>query len=105
MRLISRRGPAALVWSVVSFIALQLALTLYMDRGHPELYDAEYGYRLYYLHERLGVKPAHPFVLVLGSSRVELGLRPDVLPCRAEAPDVFNFGLTGAGPVTELLCL
>ena len=104
-----RRGYASLVWGIFFFLATQLALTFFLDRGHSEVYDPEYGYRLARLRARLAAEPQRPLLLVLGSSRVELGLRPEALPqvdtAPARTPLVFNFGLTGAGPVTELVYL
>jgi hypothetical protein len=44
-------------------------------------------------------------VLVLGSSRVQGGLRAGALSRPTTGPVVFNFGMTSAGPVAELLCL
>jgi hypothetical protein len=49
-------------------------------------------------------RPGRPLVVVFGSSRVALGLRPDVIDSDS-GPVVFNFGMIGAGPELELLAL
>ena len=67
----------------------------------------EYGFKLACLQRLLAARPGKPLVLILGSSRVALGLRPRSA-CRAlddAGPVVFNFALCGAGPVAQLVCL
>jgi hypothetical protein len=53
--------------------------------------------------------PGRPLVLVIGSSRAAMGVRPgaweDVRPGGASAPMLFNMGQVGSGPVMELLTL
>jgi hypothetical protein len=80
-----------------------------MERWRPELRDREYGLKLAHLRDRLAEAPGRPLLLVLGSSRASVGLRPDLLPpCRTpdgRQPVVFNFSAIGSGPVGELLWL
>jgi hypothetical protein len=103
------RGRAALLWGVVFFVGGQLALTVVTERWRPELSDVEYGTRLAHLRQRLAEAPDRPLLLVLGSSRTGTGFRPDALPvyrsADGQSPIICNFALTGAGPLTELLCL
>jgi hypothetical protein len=103
------RPRAALVWGLVSFVGVQLALAWDMERWQPELRDAEFGYKLATLRKQMEKSPGAPLVLALGSSRTQLGFRPSVVSsvCTrgGESPVVFNFGLVGAGPVIELMCL
>jgi hypothetical protein len=103
------RATAALVWGAALFLAGQLALCLYIDGRHPERRDLEHGLKWQLLRRKLAACPGRPLVLALGSSRVEWGLRPDALPpCTSpdgRAPLVFNYGMSGAGPFAELLCL
>jgi hypothetical protein len=80
-----------------------------MERWKPELRDREYGLKLAHLRHRLAETPGRPLLLVLGSSRAAVGLRPGVLPSY-RTPDgrealVFNFSAIGSGPVGELLWL
>jgi hypothetical protein len=94
---------------VVLFAGVQLALSVFMDTWQPAWRDPEYAYKKERLLARLAEAPGRPLVLVVGSSRAALGFRPEFLsggPAAGAAPPlVFNFGLTGAGPLMELLCL
>jgi hypothetical protein len=109
-----KRGPAAapaaaLLWGLAFFLAGGAVLSLLMEFAQPGLRDPEFGCKRARLWAQLARHPGRPLVLVLGTSRTALGLRPEVLkPPRTvggEPALVFNFGLTGAGPVYELLCL
>lgn len=105
-RRIVSRPRAALLWGLVAFLAGQGALVLALNVWRPELRDPEYVYRRERLsHQLLHKKPGQPFVLVLGSSRVAMGLRPEAVASKPDAPLLFNFGLLGSGPVMELFCL
>jgi hypothetical protein len=88
---------------------MQVSLAAYMELSRPMLFDAEYGYKLLRLKQRLAEEPDRPLVLVFGSSRTGQGLRPETLPAgwqgARRAPILYNFGLTGAADVTEMLCL
>ncbi len=105
----------ALVWGLLFFACLQLGLDAAMERWRPELRDLEYGAKRSRLRARRRENPGRPLLLVLGSSRTNLGFRPDALPelpavappdgGPARPPLVFNFSLMGSGPVLELLCL
>lgn len=101
-------GPA-LLWGLLFFAAMQAGYLLLVQFWRPELRDPEYGYKRTCLLDSVRAEPDRPLVLVLGSSRSEMGFRPDVLnSCRTpsgQTPLVFNFGLAGSGPVQELLCL
>lgn len=116
---ISRRGRAALVWCAASVIGLQAALCGLVD-WQPSARDPLFGRKLALLRERLEAEPGRPLVLVLGTSRSALGLRFDDSDGAeddsnrerteeevgdSERPLVFNFGLMGAGPIQELVCL
>jgi hypothetical protein len=103
------RAKAALVWGVLAFLAGQGVLAYVVSRGHPEIRDPEYGYRLVRLREQAETMPDRPLFLILGSSRTLSGICPPSLPpwpvdAGAE-PRVFNFSLLGAGPVRELMTL
>src|SRR5260370_23321206 len=100
---------ASFIWGLLAFLGIQFTLSILMDHWQLELRDPEYGYKLGRLRERLAEEPRRPLWIILGSSRSGLGFRPEVLPrCRsggAESPLLFNFALTGAGPLMELMCL
>ncbi len=103
------RSRASIIWALLTFLGIQLVLSLLMDHWQPELRDPEYGYKLGRLRDRIHEEPQRPLLVVLGSSRSGLAFRPEVLPRHrpgcSESPIVFNFSLTGAGPLTELICL
>jgi hypothetical protein len=98
-----------LLWGLGFFVAGQLAFFATKEHGWPWLCEPQQGRRLTGLRARLAEAPDRPLVLFLGSSRVAMGLRPDVLetckPGARRRAVVFNFGLAGAGPLQELVCL
>lgn len=98
---------------------MQAALCGLID-WRPSARDPLFGRKLALLRARLEAEPGRPLVLVLGTSRSALGLRfddsygdeDDGLNDRvdddagdSERSLVFNFGLMGAGPIQELVCL
>jgi hypothetical protein len=91
---------------VLAFVALQAALAVALEAWRPEVRDPEYGAKLRRLRALRAARPDAPLVLALGSSRTLMGLRPADLPGAGApgVPLVFNFGLTGYGPVQELVC-
>ena len=104
------RSRAALLWGAVAFILGQLALAGAIEWRLPELRDPNYGHKERRLLQRLRQSPAPPrTVVMLGSSRTVYGLRGQDVERALAGPDgapvVFNFGLLGAGPLTELLTL
>jgi len=103
------RARNALIWSTLFFAAVQVGLLVLREHHLPELRDREYALKLALLRHRLKAEPRRPLVLLLGSSRMAVGVRPDFLPsCRtADGRDalIFNFATLGAGPITELLWL
>src|SRR5689334_2694832 len=101
-----RRGRAALAWGVVALLAAQGAYFGARDYRYPEVADPEYGRKLAALRARLRERPDRPpLVVLLGSSRVAMGVRPDQLwtdrPPERRPAVVFNCGICGAGPVFE----
>jgi hypothetical protein len=103
------RARACLLWGLALFLGVQVGALIWQEAWQPELREPEYGHKLAILQERLAAEPERPLVLVLGSSRTEIGLRPALLPLppttAGRTPLVFNFGLPGTGPLGELLCL
>ena len=105
----SRRSRGVLFAALAGFAGLQLGMCVVMDDWLPALHDPEYGAKLILLSKRLAERPNRALTLVLGSSRSELGLDPASFPKRV-LPDgreeiVFNFGISGCGPVQELQML
>jgi hypothetical protein len=102
-----RRSHAALAWCLLTFVGLQSALYLAIDRW-PQIRDPEYGFKLARLREQLGEAPGRPLILVIGSSRSGVGLDPRQFAfdrSADRAPIMFNFAQCGAGPIQHLMLL
>lgn len=109
---VPRRRLAArssLVWFIASAGLIQLATAAALDYVRPGVRDPEYARRVVRFRARLAEHPGRPGVLVIGSSRAAMGIRPDVweavrpaTPGRTD-PLLFNLSLLGSGPVMELL--
>src|SRR5579883_3511189 len=105
-----RRARAAVLWGLLTLGLAQVGLLVALERYYPELCDPEYGFRLGRLHERQKEAPkGQPLLVLLGSSRVGLGFRPQTVSTswqgQGTAPTVINFGMASAGPLLELLVL
>lgn len=98
------------MWGAALFLTGAGMLNLALESRPLHLGDPEYGQKLTHLRAQLAeASPGTPLVLVLGSSRVGTGIRPEVLLsncCRPSTPPLllFNFGLCCSDPVMELLC-
>ncbi|HVA51734.1 MAG TPA: DUF1574 family protein [Pirellulales bacterium] len=99
-----RRARAALICGGVAMALLQLGLCLALERW-PQVRYPEYGFKLARLRERMMESPARPLVVLMGSSRTEVGLRAEKFDLTSEQPLVFNFALAGAGPIQHLMLL
>lgn len=106
---LDRRGRAALGWGLLFFVGSQLALIAAMERWRPELLHPEFGFRWTQLQKQLADHPGRPLALVLGSSHTATGFLPEDLDpaplADGQTPLVFNFSMTGAGPVLQLTLL
>jgi hypothetical protein len=102
------RARAIVLGAIVAAVALQVAL-LASFSFWPLLRDPDYGNRIVRLHALVRESPQRPLLVILGSSRTALGLRPDVLmevwSRNGGAANVFNFSRIGNGPLFELLYL
>jgi hypothetical protein len=104
----NRRARVAVVCGVLFFVAGQAAFRLALA-WHPVIGDREFGSKLDNLRARIAESPGRPLVVMLGSSRVATGFRPDALP-RIVGPDgreaiAFNFAQVGTGPQIAHLVL
>ena len=103
---------ASLAWGFAFYLGFQSALSVVTDHWLPVLRDPEYGSKLALLRTRLAEEPGRELIVILGSSRSGYGFRPAVIE-KADAnscvpfstPLIFNFAMTGSGPIMELLCL
>ena len=104
-----RVGRSALVWGVATFVVLQLGIAVAIETVMPGWRDPVFGVKIRLLTGRTVAAPVHvPTVVMVGSSRVENGLLAQALETQVAAACgrqvvAFNFGLSGAGPVTEQL--
>jgi hypothetical protein len=94
---------------LLAFLALEVALNLYMETRHSEVYDPEYRDRLTLLRQRLKENPDRPLLLFIGSSRFMTGIAPEQLPTLessdGQSPLPFNACHCGGGALQNLLTL
>jgi hypothetical protein len=103
-----RRSKIALACFTLAFVAGQAAFRVALA-WRPMIGDIEFGRKLDDLRSKLAEKPGRPLVVMLGSSRVATGFRPDVLPGLADGAGrqalAFNFAQVGTGPQVAHLVL
>src|SRR5687768_1884754 len=91
---LASRGRATLLWAMGLFLLVQAGLCLALTFSWP-LRDPEYGRRLVSLRQRQRERgPGRPLVVLLGSSRVAMNIRPGLMEVNrrdAPGPIVFNF--------------
>jgi hypothetical protein len=105
--LAARRADFA--WFVLLFVVVSLISDALIDWGKPEWLDEEYGLRRDLLRAQLTADPSRPILLGLGSSRIGVGFRPEVLP-EISTPDgrpvlFFNGSHLAGGPIMSQLML
>jgi hypothetical protein len=108
-RTLARRSALSLAWGVAAFLAGQLVLGLAVEKWLPAVRDPEYTAKIERLRARQAEAPGRPLVLVLGSSRAEMGLCPGLLGAGlahdGPSPLVFNFGMIGGGSYLQVVSL
>jgi hypothetical protein len=107
-RIRRRRSVAAVLSGVAIFAVSQIALAFYFEIGAPEGHDPLYVGRLRSVQQALHQQPKPFTVVMLGTSRTLYGFRAGATASKwgdlAGRPvAAFNFGVPGAGPMTELL--
>jgi hypothetical protein len=106
-----QRSRRAVLAGLALFVLSQFAAALVISCWGLGLRDPEFGYKVNRLKARLGQDQSRPLLAVgLGSSRTELGLRglfaEPWLSERLGRPVVlFNMGIAGAGPPSNLVNL
>lgn len=107
-RPLSRRAWMTLGWALLWFVAGQIALRS-LVQSRLDIVDPEFGRKLTDLRAAVSEPPISPLILMLGSSRVATGFRPDALPhdnaSQRTGPLVFNFAQVGSGPEVAHLSL
>lgn len=104
-----RRAKFILLSAVGITLLGQFGMNIALETTAPGLRDPEYGCRLDRIRHLVDAHPATPLVIALGSSRTQLGMSPCAMPPLSDAANekvlLFNFGLSGCGPLLELLTL
>jgi len=103
-----RRARVAILCGLLFFVAGQAAFRIVLA-WQPAIGDREFGQKLHDLRAKVAESPGRPLVVMLGSSRVATGFRPDTLPrlsaLDAREPIAFNFAQVGTGPQLAHLVL
>ena len=102
------RAKWCVLVGVAVVVLLQLGLNIVIDTVKPEWRDPEYGHRMKDLRRQSTVKPTQPVVVVMGSSRSQMGFNPLAMNLddgTSNSPIVYNCSQAGCGPVYELLNL
>ncbi|HJT31331.1 MAG TPA: hypothetical protein VJ783_04725 [Pirellulales bacterium] len=107
----AKRARSALVAALFCFAGLQAALFAAIETRWPELRDPLYGRKVRQLKKCFDSAPPEAMrVLLLGSSRTFNGVDAASFEQRLQTAGgrpavVYNFGLSGAGPLTEWIVL
>lgn len=101
-----RQFRSAALWGLAGVALIQLALGLAVDQRLTKVRDPEFTHRERLLLDRRAEAPDAPLLLVLGSSRVQMGLDAATLGTESGGRWLaFNFGIAGAGPAAQEMCL
>ena len=93
-----RKARGIVAGWLFSFLALEIAFGLALQGPLDCIRNPNYEKRqslLRGMKEEIGDRP---FVLLLGSSRIQQGVRPDIINHNPNLPFVYNFGCAGHGP-------
>jgi hypothetical protein len=107
LRPVSRLPRRYLLWLAAGFCLCQAVLAVAIDGWLDSVRDPEYSIKFNRLRARIAEAPERRLVLMLGSSRTAYGVDAREWSARAgpDGPLVFNFGLTGGGPLLQLVAL
>ena len=100
------RAKRCVLAGVAIVVLLQLGLNIVIDTVKPEWRDPEYGHRMKDVRRQATAKPTRPVVVVLGSSRSQMGFNPLAMNLddgTSNPPIIYNCSQAGCGPVYELL--
>jgi hypothetical protein len=95
------RNRAILGWFAAGFVLVQLALAWQLETAWPGVRDPEWHLLMERLQQRRAEAPGRPLVVVLGSSRTQIGLGAAALSRAPAGPLVFNACVPGAGPLAQ----
>jgi len=100
-----RRAARAVLGFLGIYFAVHFGFLIWLDYGPPRVRDPEYGKRISRAKSRAKEPSDRPVVLVIGSSRTSMGVRPSVLADDPTSPRLVNVSLAGSGPVMERMAL
>lgn len=108
-RTVMGQAKSALFWGLLSFVALQVAMRVFLDHARPDLRNPTFEIKAAQLAKHMqGTETAPTTVITLGSSMMINGISPKLL----EAPlaeelgrptVVYNMGVFGGGPFSHLV--
>lgn len=102
------RGRSAILWAIAFYALAQCVMTLVVRRWDPVGMNEGWD-KCARLSELREAEPDRPLLVMMGSSRTDLGFRAarlNGLPCPGDRPFLaFNYGVSGLGPLREWVCL
>ena len=99
---------ATLRWFVISVVVLMAYWLVATNFVVRDFFDPQFSLKYELLRKSIAENPARPLWLVIGSSRVDQGLRPGLIENKTqtgESPLIFNFGMSGCDLFREYICL
>ena len=101
-----RHSRRELAWYLAGFALVQAALAVAVDACWPTVRDPDFAEVAERLRDRLAETPDRPLIVILGSSRLQLALRPAQLGLTsANDPLVMNCSVCAAGPMMHQIAL
>lgn len=109
MRGSRKSARSAIAAFALATLVLNIAAACLLDGTRLGLRDPEYSRRIARLRQRIAANQDRPLVLVVGSSRTAMGVRPGEWeasrPATNREPLLFNLGMIGGGPLLERIVI
>ena len=100
-----RYSMRSVLWAFALLALAHVTLTFVVAYVLPEIRDPDQAFKLRKLQECLAQNdPQRPLVLMMGSSRVAMGYRPELVE-RQDGPIYYNYGMCFSGPLLDLITL
>ncbi len=104
-----KRAKRILAGWVIAFVGLEIAFGIALQGPFDFVRNSGYAARTKLLDKHWHAGEERPLILVLGTSRAQYGLRPDLLDSDSDQgprrPLVFNFSSPGHGPTHHYVTL
>jgi hypothetical protein len=106
-RRFARRAALTLLCFPLAFFLGQLAIGYSVEHSWSSVRDPDYDCKQKRLAELQGTAPDQPLVLILGSSRTEMGFCAGRVTAKIHdrLAVAFNFGMSGGGSMLQSVCL